>query len=124
MNQPAVVQRTRRVSCAGPVPAIPPCTGQCLRAADGPVLGRISGFVVEDGAADVLFAVVCFASVSRLGEDARVIPWALVDEDGSGCVVRLPAAAVRNAPIFVSGTCCGDAAFWDRVEDHFRRLCA
>lgn len=124
MIHSAVEPKARRVSCAGAVPSIPPCAGRSLRASDGPVLGRISGFVVEDGCEGVLFAVVCFASVSRLGDDARVVPWALIDDDGETCTIRLSASAVRSAPIFVAGTCCSDTAFWNRVEDHFRRHAA
>jgi hypothetical protein len=83
------------------------------------MLGRISGFVIEDGTDDVLFAVVCFSSAARMGEDARVVPWSLVDDEGEICVVHLPPTTVRSAPIFVAGTCCADAVFWQRVENHF-----
>ncbi|WP_293863585.1 hypothetical protein [uncultured Alsobacter sp.] len=121
MNQPAVDHGIRRVACAGAVPAIQTGADMVLRSQDGVVLGRISSVVVEDGADEVQFAVVCFASVSRLGEDARVVPWALVETQGNDCIVHLPADAIRSAPIFVAGTCCGDPGFWHRVEDHFRR---
>jgi len=120
-TEPETRRLSRRVACAGPSPDILRCTGLSVRATDGLPLGRISGFVVDDDDG-VLFAVICFGSAARLGEDARVVPWRLVDTDGDVCTVRLTAACVRAAPIFVSGTCCSDAAWWCRVEDHFRRV--
>lgn len=116
------VPRSPRLSCSQTRTTC--WLGHPLVCADGVTAGPITGVLVDETDGEALYVVVCFGSVSRMGEDSRVIPVALLSQDGDAFAVPLPLEAVRRAPIFVSGTCCADGAWWERVARHFRDAAA
>jgi hypothetical protein len=87
-------------------------------------LGQVCAVVHAHEDGETAFTIVNLGSVTRVGEDRRAIPVALIKDDPeAGClVVRCDAEAVRNSPIYVEGPRCDCAQWLERVLSYYASL--
>lgn len=97
----------RRVLCAGSSP-----------------LGQVCAVVHAHEDGEKAFTIVNLGSVTRVGEDRRAIPLAMIAEDpDTGClVVRCEAEVVRNSPIYAEGPRCNCTQWLERVLSYYASL--
>lgn len=103
------------------------CRGRTVRDIHGRQVGRVDVVLTvpsadgREGDAGEAFWLVVLGSVSRLGNETRAIPAALLAEERPDGSYVLPCSidAIINAPIHVECSRCRDAAWFGRVREHF-----
>src|SRR5689334_5855648 len=95
--------------------------GRSVTCVEGRVVGRVRSLRVSgDGAA--AYAVISLGSFSRMGNDLRAVPIALLREIEDLVGLDCPADLLRTAPILTGVSQCDDAQFCRRVTQHFETL--
>lgn len=103
-----------------PAPVDRTYIGRRVLCGSSPV-GRVCAVVHvhEDG--EHAFTIINFGSVSRVGEDRRAVPLAMLTEDEKtgDLVLKLDAEKVRRSPIYVEGPRCDCVQWLERVSGYY-----
>lgn len=103
-------------------PECPPCLNKTVRCAGGHAVGKLVDLVIDDATGRVLFAVICFGSMPRVGDDCRVVPFEACRHDpSSDCItVSLARETLRDAPIYLPDHDAMDDDWWVRVDAYYQ----